>query len=180
MSVSGYSRLRVWLHWLSAAVILWTLVSGFYVANIQVPAGIKESIAFLNVSLTTVFIPIFVWRLVLVVYHAGCSRVRFPSFPDALAMFAHALIYLATGTVLVTGVLMMDRPINVFGVFEIAQVLSDPQRIAQFFTLHIAACIALSILVGLHIGAVIFHELCNRPVLRRMSFCSKRRNEQFE
>lgn len=29
MTVLGYSTQRVWLHWLSAVVIIWTLASGF-------------------------------------------------------------------------------------------------------------------------------------------------------
>ena len=51
MTVSGYSRQRVLLHWLSAAVILWTLLSGFFVAGFEVPAHMKESVAFFNVGL---------------------------------------------------------------------------------------------------------------------------------
>ena len=109
MTVSGYSRLRVLLHWLSAAVILWTS------------------------------------------------------------------IYLIVGAVLVTGVLMMDRPINVFGVIGIAQPLSDPCLIALFVTVHTWACVVLSLLLAVHIGAVIVHEACNRRVLQRMSLrlCGK-------
>jgi cytochrome b561 len=49
MTVSGYSRQRVLLHWLSAAVILWTLLSGFLVAGFEVSAHIKESVALINV-----------------------------------------------------------------------------------------------------------------------------------
>jgi cytochrome b561 len=75
---------------------------------------------------------------------------------------------------------MMDRPIDVFGVVEIVQPLSDPALIAQFFTLHVWSCLFLSLLVVLHVGAVIVHELCGHRVLRRMSFCSTVRSEQLE
>jgi hypothetical protein len=93
-----------------------------------------------------------------------------------LALLAHALIYLAIGVVLMTGVLMMDRSIEVFGVVQLPQPMMDPEQIGWFFTTHIWSCIVLSLLVLLHVGAVIVHELCNHQVLRRMSFCSKRRN----
>ena len=178
MTVSGYSRHRVWLHWVSAAVIVWTLASGFYVASVQVSPWIKQSVAFFNVSLTTVFIPFFVWRLFFFVSHARFLSVKSLSFPDMLALFGHMLIYLNISTVLVTGVLMMDRPIDVFGIFEITQLLSNPELIALFFEIHVLPCVFLSLLVALHIGAVIFHETCGHRVLRRMSFSRHRRSER--
>jgi cytochrome b561 len=182
MTVSGYSRQRVLLHWLSAAVILWTLLSGFLVAGFEVSAHIKESVAFFNVSLTTVFIPFYAWRLFLFFTHTRFSGMRSLSLVERLALIAHASIYLLVGAVLLTGVLMMDRPIDVFGVIEIAQPLSDPRLIALFVTVHTWACVVLALLLVAHIGAVILHEACNHRVLRRMSLrlCGKPASERFE
>ncbi|NWE79600.1 cytochrome b [Pseudomonas yamanorum] len=168
MSVSGYSRQRVLLHWLSAVVILWTLVSGFYIASLPVPAAIKQAVGFFNVSLTTVFIPVFVWRIFLTILHAQPARVRSLSLVQLLATFGHLSIYLMVGVVLFSGVLMMDRPISVFALLEIPQPLSDPVLIARCFAVHIVACVMLLLLVLLHIGAVVVHELCGDRVLRRM------------
>src|SRR5690349_6671356 len=100
MTVSGYSRQRVLLHWFSAAVILWTLLSGFFVAGFGVSARIKELVAFFNVSLTTVFIPFYVWRLFLFFTHTRFSGMKSMSLVEALALFAHTLIYLLIGAVL--------------------------------------------------------------------------------
>lgn len=36
MTVLGYSTQRVWLHWLSVALIAWTLIFGFYVARVRI------------------------------------------------------------------------------------------------------------------------------------------------
>lgn len=180
MTVLGYSTQRVWLHWLSAAVIVWTLISGFYVACVDVSPQVAQWVAFLNVSLTTVFIPFFVWRLFIFASHARHARMSDFNFMGKFALFAHTLIYLVISIVLVTGVLMMDRPIDVFGLFEIAQPLSDPELISRFFNIHIWACVVLSLLVVLHVGAVVVHELCGHRVLRRMSLCSIVRSEQLE
>jgi cytochrome b561 len=169
MTVSGYSRQRVLLHWMSAAVILWSLASGFYVAGANVSAQVKHGVAFINVSLTTVFIPFFIWRLFIFIYHAPHASVVASSKLERLVLFAHALIYFSVSIVLVTGVLMMDRPINVFNMFRIAQPLADPGLIAQFTAIHVWACVVLSALIALHVGAVIVHEVCGRRVLRRMS-----------
>ena len=65
MTVSGYCRQRVILYWLSAAVILWTLLSGFLVAGFGVFTPLKEPVAFFSILLTTVFIPFYVGRLFL-------------------------------------------------------------------------------------------------------------------
>lgn len=182
MTVLVYTRQRVLLHWFSAAVILWTLLSGFYVSRDGVAAPLKESVAFFNVSLTTLFIPFFVWRLFLFVSQARYSGMKSISFTEVLAPLVHVLIYLTVGTVLITGVLMMDRPIDVFGVVVIPQPLSDPYLIALFFTVHVWACLMLSLLIALHVGAVIFHEACNRRVLRRMTLrrCGKSAQGSFE
>ena len=175
MTVSGYSRQRVLLHWLSAVVILWTLLSGFFVAVFEVSAHIRESVAVFNVSLTTVFIPFYVWRFFLFLTHTRFLGMKSLSLFEVLALFVHTLVYLIVGAVLVTGVLMMDRPIDVFGVIEISQPLTDPRLIALFVTVHTWACVVLSLLLAAHIGAVIVHEACNHRVLRRMSLrlCGK-------
>lgn len=180
MTVLGYSTQRVWLHWLSAAVIVWTLISGFYVACVDVSPQLAQWVAFLNVSLTTVFIPFFVWRLFIFASHVRHISVRAFSFMEKLGLFAHTLIYLIVSIVLVTGVLMMDRPIDVFGLVEITQPLSDPELISRFLVIHVWACVVLSLLIVLHVGAVVVHELCGHRVLRRMSLCSIVRSERPE
>jgi len=102
------------------------------------------------------------------------------SLMEKLALFAHTLIYIAVTVVLVTGVLMMDRPIDVFGVFEISQPLADPALISRFVTIHIGSCLVLLLLIVVHVGAVIVHETCGHRVLRRMSLCSLVRSERLE
>ena len=182
MTVSGYCRQRVILHWLSAAVILWTLLSGFLVAGFGVFAPLKEPVAFFNVSLTTVFIPFYVWRLFLFFTHTRFSGLRSLSLVEVCALAAHALIYILVGAVLLTGVLMMDRPINVFWLMQIPPPVSDPQLLALFVTVHIWLCVALSLLVVGHIAAVIVHETGEQPVLGKMSLrpCGKSADKSVE
>lgn len=169
MNASNYSKRRVLLHWVSAAIILWTLVSGFYVAYVPVPVAIKQWVGSLNVSLTTVFIPLFAWRLWLFFSNLEI-RAAATCLNKSLALAVHAVIYLTTSVVLVTGVLMMTTPINVFGLVQIPQPLDDRQLTDLAFTVHILSCLALALLVALHICAVVWHESSGRRVLRRMTF----------
>ncbi|WHL29003.1 cytochrome b/b6 domain-containing protein [Pseudomonas juntendi] len=69
---------------------------------------------------------------------------------------------------LLSGVLMMDRPIDVFGWFTLAPLLSEPFWHGLWFKVHICACLLLALGVSVHIGAVVLHELAGRRVLRRM------------
>ncbi|WP_447767726.1 cytochrome b [Pseudomonas kilonensis] len=164
-----YSRRRVLLHWLSAVIILWALASGFYVALNPVSASTQQWVGSLNVSLTTLFIPCFVWRAWLFVCEREPSGAAL-SLDKRLALAVHGLIYLVIGVVLVTGVLMMKSAISVFGLVRFPQPLADPVSIELANTVHTLSCVVLAMLVALHLCAVLWHEFSGRRVVRRMSF----------
>jgi cytochrome b561 len=167
MNSYNYSARQKVLHWISAVVILWTLLSGFYVAVFTVSAAVKAWVGFFNVSLTTVYIPIFVVRVSYSFAH-GLDFSAKRSFSEYMALLVHKSMYLVLAVVLITGVLMMDRPINIFHLFSIAPVANDPATIVWFTQVHILSCVVLLLLVGLHIGAVVMHETRGKRVMRRM------------
>ncbi|WP_347903418.1 cytochrome b/b6 domain-containing protein [Pseudomonas purpurea] len=170
MKTSSYTGVQVFLHWLSAIIIVWALASGFYVSLFDVALPVKEWVAFINVSLTTVFIPFFVVRLYIALRRGRSAEKTDRSKTERLASFAHGLIYLVVSGVLVTGILMMDRAINVFDVFFIPQPLHDPYWIQLFLTIHVWTCLVLAALIALHVSAVIKHEVSGRRVLASMGF----------
>ncbi|MBO9551690.1 cytochrome b/b6 domain-containing protein [Pseudomonas sp.] len=165
MSVAKYSPAQIALHWLSAAIILWSLCAGTYMSLFDVSQRNRLLFTALNISLTTLFIPFFVVRVWLRLAHLR----KHPAVPgERLARFVHNIIYLATGMVLATGVLMMDRPIVVFEVLTLPAPLSAPDVLEVFHRLHRYSTEALGGLVGLHLLAVIKHELSGHRVLRNM------------
>lgn len=164
-----YSGQQKFLHWLSSIVILWALISGFYVALFDVPLAVKEWVAFVNVSLTTLYVPFFILRFYLSICYHRSTGAHYRSPAEYLALYVHRLIYLVIGVVLVTGILMMERAISVFDLFFIPQPLDNPDFIALSVTVHGWACRVLALLIGLHITAVIKHEVSGRSVLERMS-----------
>jgi superoxide oxidase len=170
MRNSSYSAWQKFLHWLSAVIIIWALGSGFYVSLFEVSLTVKEWVAFVNVSLTTVFLPFFVLRLYLHWRHSRDENTKHHSPVELFVLFMHRLIYWVTSVVIVTGFLMMDRAINVFDVVSIPQPLTNAYLIALFFKIHIGACLLLALLVTLHVAAVIKHEASGRRVLKLMSF----------
>lgn len=167
MSSTPYSRTHVLLHWTFAAIILWATFSGFGNALFDWPESVAEGIAFINVSLTFTLIPLFGLRLVCALNHQRPASRK--SLAELSAKAGHLALYVVTALVLVTGVLMMDRPINLFGLLQISQPLHEPVLTDFFNAVHTYACIALALLVGGHIAAVALHHWRGENLLRRMS-----------
>ncbi|QXH51212.1 cytochrome b/b6 domain-containing protein [Pseudomonas fakonensis] len=168
MHVEKYRWQQALLHWASAALILWVLISGFVVAHFEVAPRTFDLVSFANVALSTLYIPVFLLRWVLHLRWSKPVHLHHDRLMRCVAALVHEGLYAVTGFVLLSGVLMMTREIDVFGWFAIAPLLSDSGWQALWFTLHIIACVVLVMLLVMHIGAVMMHELLGRRVLRRM------------
>lgn len=167
-----YSPYQIVLHWLSAIIIIWSTISGFWVSFFEMDPAVKNWVSFFNISLTTLFIPVFAVRIYLAYRQPSDIKAEARTLNDSLALWAHRGLYGLTTVVLLTGVMMMDRPINIFGLVSIPQPLDNPELIDVFFKIHVAACWILALLIGLHIAAVIKHEISGNPVMKRMSLKS--------
>jgi len=165
-----YSWQQVLLHWLSAVVIIWATVSGFYIGLFAASPSCKALIGFINVSLTTIFIPFFLIRVFYFFKHGKPLNDKRKSFSSCLANFVHVILYINITLVLVTGVLMMESDINVFNIFKIPQPFHQIALTSVFNKCHVFSCTTLALLVILHISAVIKHHLYGNKILRRMSF----------
>lgn len=169
MSTLRYSRPRALLHWGSAIVILWATLSGFANALLELPEPLSTSIGFINVSLTGLLIPFFVLRIGYALAHPGPAHApQGNALGSFLAKAGHLALYIATALVLVTGVLMMGRPIDLFGLASLPQPLTEPVLTGFFNRSHRMVCVVLALLVAGHIGAVALHHLSGQPVLARM------------
>ncbi|WP_400565640.1 cytochrome b [Pseudomonas aeruginosa] len=165
MTSEKYTRPRMLLHWCFAAIIIWASLSGFANALFELPAPIPDAIAFVNVSLTTLLIPLLGVRVYYALAHPapehGTAR-------QLLAKAGHLALYALIGLVLLTGVLMMERPIDFFGLLVFPQPLHEPLLTGFFNRAHRYSCVVLALLVVGHVAAVAFHHLRGQPVLRRM------------
>ena len=169
METHKYDALMKINHWISATIILWATISGIYVAEMSNNIRVQETISFINVSLTTILIPFFLFRFIY-------RYLLKPRLSELAAFFNHAnmvkaahhLMYVLIFIVLVSGVFMMDRDINVFNWFIIPQPIDDATITHKVEVLHKYACRALAILILLHIGAVIKHQLAGKKILKKM------------
>lgn len=156
------------LHWLSAVVIIWATLSGLYISGDSIAPELKHLIGQFNISLTTVFIPFFIWRLVNRLSRRAPVLNEIPRFQRCVACTMHLVIYLCIFTVLTTGVLMMDEPFTLFNLISIPNIVPDPQVTSGFEHLHKYASRFLGVCVLLHILAVVKHHLNGINLLGRM------------
>ena len=157
------------LHWFSALVILWATISGLYIALFNLDADIKRQILEFNVSVTLVFIPLFCWRMVHRIRQGVPSYNKLLSIAEIkTARLAHILLYTLVSIVLVSGVLMIDKDINVFNLLSIPQPIHDREIRGAFKIFHLYSCRLLAIGIVLHVLAVVKHEFSGRRILKRM------------
>lgn len=90
---SPYSRPRIFLHWLSAAIILWATFSGFGVVLLDTKDPFRQWVESFNPQITSLFIPFFAWRLWLAI-KSPPARER-STAQQRVASAAHKAIYAA-------------------------------------------------------------------------------------
>lgn len=164
---SPYSRTRIFLHWLSAAVILWATFSGFGVALLDQNEPFRQWVESFNPQLTSLFIPFFVWRLWLAV--KAPTRHSAKNAQARLASAAHKAIYAVVAGVLITGVLMMSHPVMLLALVPLPQLIHSKIMLLELHQVHHVLCAVLAGLVALHLAAVVLHQVRGRSVLGRMS-----------
>jgi len=163
----SYPRLAKWLHWVSAIVIIWATLSGFYLSFSDSEA-VKALIAHTNVSLTTLLIPVFLFRIAYRAVSQQPDHLLVSGHFPWLAHIAHLLLYALTLLVLVSGVIMMREPIAVFDWFVLPQPVKSAALNSDFKHIHSWMSRLLGCVVLIHIFAVIYHQRAGRQVLARM------------
>lgn len=151
---STYSPVRVFLHWLSAVVILWASVTGFVASCCAAHSAFRQFFDVFNPQLTTLLIPFFAWRVLLYLRTIPWRGWGGESLQSRLARLVHGLIYGLVTIILVSGVLMMPHPWRVLGVLPMP-VLGRWN--GALFLLHKGCCMVLVGLIALHLAAVIHH-----------------------
>jgi superoxide oxidase len=168
MILNAYNPTARSLHWISAAVILWALFSGFAASLMAEDSALRAAVALFNAVLTAAFTPLFILRMLHARRHTMTPLANLPGWHNAAALVVHRLLYACTSVVLVSGFILVSgtghQPDATHG--KVWQSLSIAQEYAHVS--HRYACIVLLALLLLHIGAVAHHHWCGRPILRRM------------
>ncbi|MGC3024506.1 cytochrome b [Burkholderia sp. DN3021] len=168
-NVDRYDRLSRSLHWVFAAIILYTMVAGISLHFITHPK-IWGFVSTLNMSLATCLIVLFPLRYLWSFFRRTPPEIR--SIPDkqrAIAHLVHSLIYALIAVVLVSGYMMVPEGYWLFWTVFVKTPFSAGPVTEHWFALHKVACYALAALVAAHAGAALKHHFVSKnDVLKRM------------
>jgi cytochrome b561 len=175
--VLKYDRTAKMLHWVSAVVIIWVMLSGLFVSLLPSSAlsqqaflqELKHIIANFNVSLTILFIPLFIWR----VFHAMKTKKplyckTLPTVQVKAACLVHLSMYILIATLLCSGLLMMNRPFGVFGLWSMAPIITEQTLLLFFAKVHEYSSYVLLAFIIIHLAALAKHQHSGNQILQRM------------
>lgn len=168
-----YTQHQIILHWLSAIIIIWAIFSGFTVGFMPTNSNIKTLIAEFNVSITILFIPLFIFRVYLKFKHPNPAYTNMNRSRILLAINTHRFIYILIFVILGSGVTMLKDSYNIFNLFTLHPVVESKYIRVESQNLHIVSSIMLSALVFLHVGAATVHLIKRNEIFSRMTFAPK-------
>jgi cytochrome b561 len=178
-----YGTVAMTLHWLIAAVILFNLCLGFYVAEIMSnddPSHFGYVQFHKSVGLTILVLSVLrlLWRIVNAV----------PPLPETLtpalkvvARGTHYLLYFLIIAIPLSGWALVSSsplglPTSYFGLFHWPHIpfLADLPRAQkkvlghEFLTVHMYLAISAMALLALHVAGALYHQRHGDDVVRRM------------
>ncbi len=164
-----YDRLSRALHWIFAAVILYTMFAGYALHIIDNRAA-RHVVSTLNMSLATVLIVLLPIRYFWSVLRCDPDPIAsIPARQRAIAHAVHSLIYVLVALVLLSGFVMVPDGYWLFGTWYIHTPFSEGAMTQHWFVVHRIACRSLAVLVAMHIGAALKHHFVSKnDVLKRM------------
>lgn len=165
-----YSRLRIILHWISAAVIIWLTCTGFFAVAHAPDSPVRQMIDAFNPQLATLFIPFFTVRLGLYLQSQSWRVWKSKTRSESAAALGHFLLYLLITLVLITGLVIMPQKWMLFGILPMPAIIHNQDDLAWLGAAHGGLCTFLALLVMGHIGAVFWHQIKGHPVLNHMMF----------
>ncbi|MBK5417816.1 cytochrome b [Pseudomonas sp. TH31] len=172
-SPTRYDRLTIWLHWLTAALVIFLFASSQIWDQLAKGTPLRKGLQSVHIScgilLAVIVIGRLLWRL---------SRGRrLPAVNQGLigiaAKTAHLALYLLLLSQIVLGFLFrwaQAEPFNFFGLFDVPTLMTfDKSMKSVFGGLHEQVAWAIVILAGLHaVMALVHHYGLRDDTLRRM------------
>ncbi len=172
-AAARYGRTAASLHWLTALAVLGMIGVGLWMVGL--PIGRQKLVVYgwhkwigLTIMVLTLVRLAWRWR-----HPPPTLPLRLARWEHVLAPAAHALLYLLLLAMPLSGWLMTSAaglPVFWFGLFQVPDLVGrDPQLFELFRATHHWLSRAVILLLAIHIGAVLRHDVLRRDgVLRRM------------
>lgn len=177
-----YNRVRRWLHWAIAALVLGTIPLGLAFTNFDYKPALEAALgkgAFdagysLHKSVGLLVLALMVARIAAkLLWPDPEHRPPLPAFNRVASRAAHGLLYvlLLAGPLLGwAGVSAYPAPLPFFGLFEAPPLIGPDRPLAEtLLVLHRFAAYAIIAIAAVHIAAALHHGIVRRDgVLERM------------
>lgn len=161
------------LHWLIALTVIGLLIAGILLHYDLISDAVHKPLAVLHMSFGLAILVLMLVRFVV------RRRAGVPPMPDSISppvrIAAHAtqmLFYALLIAMPVFGILFVQahgRPVPFFGLFTLPVIVGKNQEIKDIFAfLHFWGGIAVIVLLLLHVGGAIRHEMRGERIIRRM------------
>ena len=165
LQTNDYTVAQKVIHWLMAIIITLDLFVAQKFGNPMELADRLESRVD-HGTLGTIVGVLFLLRLVLRRRHGGAALpAAMPAWQQQLAGWAHALLYVLIGLLLVTGfatAINATNPIPLFGQLDIT-IGRETEDVFTFVRgFHELITNAIIVLIGLHVIAALYHGLIKR------------------
>ena len=164
-----YTTPAIVLHWATAALVLFMIAAGFVMGRI--PEGELQNLLFnLHRSIGVVIFPLVLLRL----YYRW--RNPPPPLPEDLMavqkLAAHLTHYALYGLLLFNPLLgwwatsAYGAAVNVFWLFELPPIVAQNKPLSETLLMfHGWVGLGIALLIGMHIGAALFHHFIRRDRL---------------
>ena len=172
-STESYGIIAQAFHWLVALLVLAQLGIGLYAANLPVSVARLRWLSH-HKSLGLAILALVLLRLGWRALNPPPELARsMPRWERLAALATHRLFYLLLILAPLCGWLYASAAglsVNWFGIFQVPDLVSKDRELATLFkALHIGLVALLALLVALHVGVALRHELVLRDgVMHRM------------
>ena len=173
MTVLGYTRTAIGLHWLMGGLILTALFMGWTMTEMAVsPLRLKVYNWHKWVGVTVLALAVLrlVWRLT---HHAPPLQPSLPAWQRLAAHASHSLLYLLMFVMPVTGWIYSNYsgyPVVYLGKLPLPDLVERDRELAPvWLDVHSTLAVVLAVVVGVHLLAALYHQFIARDgTLRRM------------
>lgn len=164
-----------WLHWVTAALMLVIISAGLWISYFE-PADQALKMRLYNVH-ESLGVIVFVLALARIVYRRSNPPPPLPADTPPLvhlcAHVTHLALYALLLLMPVIGFLATNAwgfPLSVFGVLPLPSPIGKDEALAEWLSLfHWLGAIAIILLIGGHLGGVLYHTFIRRDgLLKRM------------
>lgn len=170
---AGYTPGARWLHWITAALVLFLIPAGIYIANIE-DGPYHNQIYDLHKSVGFLILPLVLVRLVYRLTHTPPPLpADIPMIQQIAAHVNHWGLYvmlILQPLIGWIGTSAYPAPVKFFGLFEWPRIWREDREFSEtMLDIHGWIGIVIALFVLAHIGAALFHHFVRRDgVLTRM------------